>query len=122
MDEWIGTCFIGHFIRFFGIPVHDNYIAKFHTDSESLLKRHKTVRDTTVASSYHRLKSDGDVIQAVADLESRIPMGITYYWVEGHQDKMKDVRELPWPAQLNGRANDLRKRSTSRHARDECRS
>jgi hypothetical protein len=41
-----GACFVGHFIRFFSIPVHDKCSAEFHTDSESLIKRHKTVRDT----------------------------------------------------------------------------
>jgi hypothetical protein len=51
---------------------------EFHTDSESLIKRHKTVRDTTVPSAYHRLKSDDDVIRAIQDLESRIPMAITH--------------------------------------------
>jgi hypothetical protein len=56
---------------FFSIPaVHDKCIAEFHTDSESLIKHHKTVRDTTVASAYHRLKSDDDVIRAIEDLES----------------------------------------------------
>jgi hypothetical protein len=101
-----GACFIGHSIRFFSIPVHDKCSAEFHTDSESLIKRHKTVRDTTVASAYHRLKSDDDVVRAIKDLESRIPMAITYHWVEGHQDKTKAVG-LPWPAQLNVRADEL---------------
>jgi hypothetical protein len=64
----------------------------------------KTVRDTTVASAYHRLKSDDNVIRAIEDLENGIPMVITYHWVEGHQDKTKAVRELPWPSQLNVRA------------------
>jgi hypothetical protein len=74
----------------------DKCSAEFHTESESLSKRHKTVRDTTVASAYHRLKSDDDVIRAIEDLESRIPMAmITYHWVEGHQDKTKPVGELP---------------------------
>jgi hypothetical protein len=82
---------------------------KIFTDSESLLKRHKTVHDTTVASAYHRLKSDDDVIRAIEDLESCIPMmAITpYHWVEGHQGKTKAVGELPWPAQLNVRADEL---------------
>ena len=47
-------------------------------------------------------------------MESRIPMAITYHWVEGHQDKveghqdkMKEVWELHWPAQLNVRADEL---------------
>jgi hypothetical protein len=71
-----GACFIGHFIRFFSVPLHDKCIAEFPTQSESLLKRHITVRDTTVASAYHRLKSDDDVIRAIEDLESRIPMAI----------------------------------------------
>jgi hypothetical protein len=60
-----------------------------------------------VASAHHRLKSDDDVIRAIEDLESRIPMAITYYWVEGQQDKAKAVGELPWPAQLNVRADEL---------------
>jgi ribonuclease HI len=75
----------------FSIPVHGKCSAEFHTDSESLIKRHKTVRDTTAASAYHRLKSDDDVIRAIEDLERRIPMAITYHWVEGHQDKTKTV-------------------------------
>jgi hypothetical protein len=65
-----GACFIGHFIRFFGITVDDECCSEFHTDSESLLKRHKTVRDTTVASAYHRLKPDDDaILRAIEDLE-----------------------------------------------------
>jgi hypothetical protein len=59
-----------------------------------------------VASAYHRL-SDDDAIRAIKDLESRIPMAIAYHWVEGHQDETKEVYELPWPAQLNVRANEL---------------
>jgi hypothetical protein len=102
-----GACFIGHFIRFFSISVHGICIAEFHTNSESLLKHHETARDTTVASTYHRLKSDYDVIRAIEDLESRIPMAITYHWVEGHQDKTKAVGELPWSSQLNVRADEL---------------
>jgi hypothetical protein len=102
-----GACFIGHFIRFFSIPIPDKCRAEFHTDSESLIKRRKTVRDTTVASAYHRLKFDDDVIRAIEDHESRIPMVIIYHWVEGHQDKTKAVGELPWPAQLNVRADEL---------------
>jgi hypothetical protein len=102
-----GARFIGHFIRFFRIPVHDKCSTEFHTDSESLTKRHKTVRDTTVASAYHRLKSDDVVIRAIQDLESRIPLAITYHWVEGHQDKTKAVGELSRPAQLNARADAL---------------
>jgi hypothetical protein len=94
-------------MNIFGITVHDECCAEFHTDSESLLKRHKTFRDSTVASAYHRLKSDDDVIQAIKDLESRISMVITYHWVEGDQDKTKAVRELSWPAQLNVRADEL---------------
>jgi hypothetical protein len=70
----------------------ENYIVELHADSETLLKRHQTVRDTTVASSYHRLQSDDDFIRAIEDLESRtIPMAITYQWVEGHRDKTKEV-------------------------------
>jgi hypothetical protein len=60
-----------------------------------------------VASAYRRLQSDDDIIRAIEDLESRIPMAITYHWVEGHQDKIKEVRELPWPAQLNVYADEL---------------
>jgi hypothetical protein len=60
-----------------------------------------------VASAYHRLKSDDDVIRAIQDLESRIPLAITYHWVEGHQDKTEAVGELSWPAQLNMRADKL---------------
>jgi hypothetical protein len=102
-----GACFIANFIWFFNILVHDKCIAEFHTDSESLLKRHKTVRDTTVASAYHWIKPDDDVIRAIEDLESCIPMAITYHWVEGHQDKTKEVGELPWTAQqLNVRADE----------------
>jgi hypothetical protein len=85
-----GVCFIDHFIRFFGIPVHDKCITEFHTDSESPLKCHKTVRDTRVG----RLQSDDDIIRAIEDLQSHIPMAITYHWVEGYQDKTKEVHEL----------------------------
>jgi hypothetical protein len=46
-------------------------------------------------------------IRTIEDLESRILMTITYHWVEGHQDKTKAVGDLPWPAQLNDRANEL---------------
>jgi hypothetical protein len=53
-----------------------NAIARKDTRSA---KNHKTVRDTTVASAYHWLKSDDDVIRAIEDLESRIPMAITYH-------------------------------------------
>jgi hypothetical protein len=60
-----------------------------------------------VTSAYHRLKSDDDAIRAIEDLESRIPMAITYHWVECQQDKAKAVGELPWPAQLNVRADEL---------------
>jgi hypothetical protein len=102
-----GACFIGHFTRFFRIPVHDKCSAEFHTNSESLIKRHIPVRDTTVASAYHRLKSDDDIIRAIEDLDSHIPMVITYHWVEGHQDKTKAVGELLLPAQLNVRADEL---------------
>jgi hypothetical protein len=34
-------------------------------------------------------------------------MAITYHWVEGHQDKAKEVHELSWPAQFNVRADEL---------------
>jgi hypothetical protein len=70
---------IGNLSRFFSIPIHDKCSAKFHTDSESLIKRHKTVRDTTVASAYHRIKSDDDAIRASDDLESYFPMAIIYH-------------------------------------------
>jgi hypothetical protein len=34
-------------------------------------------------------------------------MVITYHLVEGHQYKTKAVGELPWPAQLSVRADEL---------------
>jgi hypothetical protein len=112
-----GACFIGHFIRFVGIPVHDSCMVEFHTDSESLLKRHETVRDTIGASAYYRLQSYNDVIRAIEDLESYIPLAITYHWVEGHQDKTKEVRKLPWPAQLNLRADELATEAINKQSR-----
>jgi hypothetical protein len=56
---------------------------------------------------FNMLKSDDDVVRAIEDLESCISMAITYHWVEGHQDNTKAVGELPWPAQLNVRADEL---------------
>jgi hypothetical protein len=86
--------------RFFGRPVHDKCITEFHTDNESLLKRHKIVHGTRVAFAYHRLKSDDDIIRAIEDLESRIPR-------QSPITGSKVIHELSWPAQLNGRADEL---------------
>jgi hypothetical protein len=63
------------------------------------------IRNTRVAFAHHRLQSDDDAIRAIEDLGSRIPMAITYHWVEGNQDKTKEAHALLWPAQLNVRAD-----------------
>jgi ribonuclease HI len=68
---------------------------------------HYLVNSLHFIFSSNYVSSDDDIIRAIEDLESRIPMAITYHWVDGHQDKTKAVGELPWPAQLNVRADEL---------------
>jgi hypothetical protein len=64
-------------------------------------------QDVASAQVHAYCQLHDDIIRAIEDLESRIPMAITSHWVEGHQDKAKEVHELAWPAQLNVRADEL---------------
>jgi hypothetical protein len=63
----VRTCFLTHYIRYYGIKTSDNLRVTSYCDSESLLKNEESFHRDVDSSSWY-LKSDHDVIMKLSSV------------------------------------------------------
>ena len=100
------VCFLVSFQEFFQIQIPDETRITLHTDSAALITGVKKMKDRVVTKPSDFTVPDQNVILAtLVSLEQLSEITICH--VKSHQDREKDIAELPLNTRLNIRADDL---------------
>ena len=90
----------------FSITVHPGCILHSYLDNASLINREDHFRNRKFDNARDFSASDHDIIMALSEVWSRIPLRVTTEWVASHQDNDREFYELSRPAQANVLADE----------------